>query len=151
MNKIIRNYILNIFLFLLLGIDIALVAFLERQPAGAHPSLGWHVHIFISILLTFGCLLHIGLHWRWYYAVLTGKAKGRMKLITGSLVIILVLLADLSGHTVLTFGPTNRLHSMSGYFALIGMSVHAISRIPWMASVTRRLVHGGGQYQKVQA
>jgi hypothetical protein len=151
MNKTIRNFWIDIILFLLLGVDIALVAFTGRESAGTHPGFGWHLHTVISVLLTFGSLLHIALHWQWFQAVLSGKAKGRMKLIMNSLVVIAMLLAGLSGHEVLASNTAGRLHSLTGYFALIGMSVHAIKHTRWMAVMTKRLIVDDGQEKVVQS
>ena len=142
MNKTLRNFWMDITLFLLLGLDIASVILTQRTPAGMHPGLGWHFNAFISALLTFGCLVHTLLHWRWFLAVLTGKGKGRMKLIMNSLVVFAMLLANLSGHAVLASGTASRLHSLTGTFALLGLFIHGIKHIRWMASTTRLLTRG---------
>ena len=151
MNRILRNFWLDVALFLLLGMDIALVAFTRRAPADIHPGFGWHVHVVISILLTLVCLLHIVLHWQWFQAVLSGKAKGRMKLIMNSLVVSAMLLAGLSGHEMLASNAAGRLHSLTGYLALIGMSVHAIKHTRWMAVMTKRLIVDDGQEKVIQS
>ncbi|MBN2115786.1 MAG: hypothetical protein JW730_04405 [Anaerolineales bacterium] len=149
MNKTSRNFWIDITLFLLLGIDIALVGFPRREAAGIHPGFAWHAHAIISILLTLGCLVHAASHWRWFQAVLTGKAKGRMKLIMNGAVVITMLLANVSGHTVLESGAASRLHSLTGYFALIGLVVHAVKRIHWMAGTAKRFITAGGQENTV--
>ena len=139
MNKTLRNFWIDIILFLLLGMDIALVILTPRKPVDIHPGLGWHIHILINTLLTFGCLVHIALHWRWFQAVLTSKAKGRMKLIMQSIIIVMMLAANLSGHAVLASGVASRLHSLTGTFALLGLFVHAVRHTRWMAMTARRL------------
>lgn len=139
MNKAVRNFWIDILLFLLLGIDIALVTLTPQTPVGVHPGFGWHIHVLISILLTFGCLVHVGLHWRWLIAVFSGKAKGRIKLIMNSLVVIAMLIANLSGHAVLESGAAGRLHSFTGILALIGLIVHAVRHSRWMILTAKRL------------
>jgi len=150
MNKTLRNFWLDLSLFLLLGTDIALISLSRRAPAGIHPGFGWHVHVLISILLTLACLIHIILHWRWFQAVLTGKARGKTKLIMISIVTIVMLLADLSGHGAVVSSGASGLHSLTGYTALVGLSVHAIRRAHWMAMVAKRLLMGGPQKEVVR-
>ncbi len=140
MNKTLRNFWIDIILFLLLGLDIASVSLTPRLPAGIHPGLGWHVHAFISILLTFVCLVHVALHWRWLLAVLSGKAKGRGKLIMNSIVIIAMLIANVSGHEILISSIASRLHNLTGGFALLGLFVHAVRHTRWMAMVAKRFI-----------
>lgn len=149
MNGTFRNFWLDIFLFLLLGADIALVGLPHRtSAAGIQPGSDWHLHAVISILLTLGCLLHILLHWRWFLAVLTGKAKGRMKLIMNSMVAIMLLLAGLSGPTAHLSAAAGNFHDVTGILALLGMSVHGIKHIGWMILTARRLT--GGQHHLEQ-
>lgn len=143
MNKMLRNFWLDVLLFLLLGLDLALVGLTPRQSMGLHPSLGWHIHILISILLGLGCLVHVIWHRTWFQAVLAGKAKGKVKLVMNSLVILMILLASLSGHEAVASYAANRLHGLTGYLGLIGMVVHGLRHTPWMAMVTKRLVTGG--------
>ena len=149
MNKSFHNFWIDILLFLLLGIDIALVSFLRQTPSGYHPGIGWHIHAVISILLSLGCLVHVVLHLRWYQAVLTGKAKGKTKLIMQSLVVIVMLLANLSGHAVLASDTAGRLHSMTGILALLGMFIHGIRHMRWIVLTAKRLT--GGQHRLEQA
>ncbi len=151
MNKTLRNFWIDIILFLLLGMDIVLVSFTRQTPAGIHPGLSWHIHAVISIFLSLGCLIHIVLHWRWYQAVLTGKAKGKVKLIMNSLVIIAMLLANLSGHVVLTSNTAGRLHSLTGIIALLGMVIHGIKHTCWMAMTAKRLITDSNQKNAIQS
>ena len=141
MNKTLRNFWIDIILFVLLGLDIASVCLTPRTPAGIHPGFGWHVHVIISILLTVTCLVHVALHWRWILGVLSGKAKGRVKLIMNSLVVIAMVLADLSGHAALASDAASRLHSLMGSFALIGLFVHTVKHTRWMVLTAKRLVN----------
>ena len=151
MNKTLRNFWIDILLFLLLSIDIALVSLTPQTPPGAHPGFGWHLHILISLLLTLVCLVHTLLHWRWFLAVLSGKAKGRIKLIMYSMVVIAMLIANLSGHAVLEAGTAGRLHSFTGILALLGLVVHAVRHLPWMAVIAKRLSVAGDQKKAVQS
>lgn len=151
MNKTLRSFWLDLSLFLLLGTDIALVSLSRRTPAGIHPGFGWHAHVLISILLTLACLIHIALHWRWFQAVLTGKARGKTKLIMISIVTVVMLLADLSGHGAVVSSGASGLHSLTGYTALVGLSVHAIRRAHWMAMITKRLITGGSQKSVIRS
>lgn len=151
MNKTLHNFWIDIILFLLLGMDIALVSFTRQTPAGVHPGFGWHVHAAISIFLSLVCVVHMALHWRWFQSVLTGKAKGRMKLIMNSLVVMAMVIANLSGHTMLTAHVASQLHSLTGTFALIGLSIHGIKHMRWMAMTTKRLIVGGGQKKVIQS
>lgn len=147
MNKTFINFWLDIFLFLLLGMDIALVA----PPHGISTHSDLHLHAITSSLLTLGCLLHIALHWRWFLAVLTGKAKGRMKLIMNSMVAIMLLLAGLSGPAAHLSATVSRFHDFTGITALLGMSVHGIKHIGWMASTAKRLANGQRQVEQVSS
>lgn len=151
MNKTLRNFWLDMLLFLLLGLDLALVGLTPRELAGVHPGPGWHVHALVSILLSLGCLLHIALHWPWLKAVLSGKAGGRGKLIMNGMVMIMMLLANLSGHTILESNAANGLHSLTGYLALIGMFVHGLRHAHWMAMMAKRLIVGGGQKNAIRS
>ncbi len=139
MNKTLRNFWIDIILFVLLVLDIASITLTPRSPTGIHPGFGWHVHIIISILLTVACLVHVTLHWRWFLAVLSGKAKGRVKLIMNSLVVIAMALANLSGHEALTSDAARRLHSLTGAFALIGLFIHTVKHTRWMVLTAKRL------------
>ncbi len=142
MNKTFRNFWIDIFLFLLLGLDIASITLARQTPVGIHPGFGWHAHAFISILLTSICLIHVVLHWRWFLAVLSGQAKGRMKLIMNSLVVVTMLVANVSGHAMLETNAASQLHSLTGTFALIGLFVHAIKHARWMRVMAKRFVGG---------
>ncbi len=143
MNKTLQNYWLDMALFLTLGLDVfAAIGLPDGQTLGHQLSLAWHIHAISSVLLAVGCLVHILLHLRWFQAVLAGKAKGRIKLVMNSMVTIMLLLAGISGHAAIDSAAASRFHSLTGSFALIGLSIHAIKHTPWMAAVTRRLVSG---------
>src|SRR5512136_1520443 len=149
MNKALHNFWIDIILFLLLGMDIALVIFTRREPQGVRPGLAWHAHAALSTLLTLGCLVHILMHWRWFVAVLTGKAKGRMKLIMNSLVILTMVIANVSGHAVLASSAVSMLHSLTGAFAMIGLFVHGIKHTRWIAMTAKRLTDDGHTLQQM--
>lgn len=142
MKRTLRNFWLDIFLFLLLGINIALVSLTQRGSAGTYPGLGWHIHAFLGTLLTLGCLVHIALHWRCFQSILTGKAKGKMKLAMQSMITVMLLLASLSGHATLTSNAAGNFHSFTGSMTLIGLSIHGIRNTRWMVLTARRLTGG---------
>lgn len=139
MNRTFRNFWIDIILFVLLGLNIALISLTPRSPTGIHAGLGWHAHALISILLTFVCLVHVILHWRWFLAVLSGKAKGRIKLIMNSLVVVTMLAANLSGHAGLASNAASRMHNAIGTFAMIGLFVHGIKHARWMVMMAKSL------------
>lgn len=133
MEKTLRNFRLDILLYLLLGLDIALVNLSPRAATGAQPGFLWHLHGVVSILLALGCLAHIALHWQWFQAALSGKIKGRMPLIMNSLIAIMLLLATLSGH------EANGFHNVTGFTALLGMTLHGLKHTRWMFLTARKL------------
>lgn len=141
MNKTLRNFWLNIALYLLLGVNIALVNLTPQASAAAHPGIGWHIHALLGLLLTVGSLIHIIWHWPWIHAVLTGKAKGRIKLGMTTIVAVMMLLASLSGHEAMI--SASGFHSFTGSMALIGLFIHGVKHIRWMAMVAKRFITGG--------
>ncbi|MEW6402419.1 MAG: hypothetical protein AB1649_11515 [Chloroflexota bacterium] len=148
MNKrTLRNFWLAIALFLLLGSNIVVINTTRPWTTDSHTGL--HVHVILSILLALGCLIHIGLHWQWYPAVLSGKAQGRVKLVMTGMVAVMMLLAGLSGHEALTFA--GRFHSFTGSMALIGLSIHGIKHIRWMAVTAKRLIANSVQGNAVES
>jgi len=137
-KKTLRSFWLNAALFLLLGMDIAMVKITGSETTGVHTGL--HIHVFVNGLLVIGCLIHIGMHWRWYKAVLSGKAKGKTKLIMTGFVTIMMLLAGLSGHAALSSTAASSFHSFTGSMALIGLSIHGIKHLRWMVLTGKRLM-----------
>jgi hypothetical protein len=150
MNKTLRNFWLDIALYLLLGANIALVNLTPQTIVGAHPGPGWHVHAILGIGMTVGCLVHIVWHWQWIKAVLTGKAKGKIKLGMISMVTIMMVLAGLSGHEVMTSTAPGGFHSFTGSMALIGLFIHGVKHIRWMAMTSKRLITHGDQKNVIQ-
>jgi hypothetical protein len=140
MNKTLRNFWLDIVLYLLLGINIALVNITPQSTMGLHPRLGWHIHAVLDIAMAIGCLVHVTWHWQWFRAVLTGKAKGKIKLGMISMVTVMMVLAGLSGHEAMTSGATNSFHSLTGSMALIGLFIHGVKRVRWMVMPSKRLI-----------
>jgi hypothetical protein len=61
------------------------------------------------------------------------------------MVVIMMLLAGLSGHEALTSIATRNFHSFTGSIALIGLSIHGIKHMRWMAGMAKRLIVGGEQ------
>ncbi|MGZ9221992.1 MAG: hypothetical protein ACXW4Q_07770 [Anaerolineales bacterium] len=151
MNKTLRNFWLDIILYLLLGVNIALVNLTPPAAEGVHPALGWHIHAMLGILLTLGCLIHIAWHWQWFQAVLTGKAKGKIKLGMITMVTVMMLLASLSGHDAMTSTAASSFHSFTGSLALVGLFIHGVKHIRWMALTSKRLIAHGGQKNVIQS
>lgn len=149
MNRTVRNFWLDVCLFLLLGLDIVLVILSPRTPPGRHPGFGWHAHAFISALLTFGCLTHIVMHWSWFQAVLAGKTKSRAALIKNGIVTLMLLIAFLSGRAVLASSAAGGLHNVTGFIAMIGMSMHGIRHARWMIVTAKRLADRQGHLEQV--
>lgn len=151
MNKALRNFLLNIILYLLVVANIALVTLSPETTEGSHPGPGWHLHAILGILMTVGCLLHTVWHWRWFQAVLMGKAKGKVRLVMISMITAMLLLAGLSGHGAMTSTSGSAVHSFTGSLALIGLFVHGIKRIRWMAMTAKRLATGNGTKNVIQS
>jgi hypothetical protein len=142
MSKTLRNFWLDIALFTLLGVNIATLTDVRTGVSAADLSVGSHIHVYSGIILTLGCLIHIGLHWQWFQVVLTGKAKGRIKLFMNSMVTLAMLLAGVSGPLAHASSQASRFHSAVGSIALLGLFIHAVKHLRWMASVTKKLVPG---------
>jgi hypothetical protein len=145
MSKTPRSFWLDIALFTLLSMNIATLGKIQPGALMADLSIGGHIHIFSGILLTLACLVHIGLHWRWFQAVLTGKVKGKIKLVMKSMVIILMLLAGVSGPLAHASSQASRFHSAVGSLAILGLFIHAVKHLRWMTAATRKLIAGGRQ------
>lgn len=142
MTKTLRNFWLDIALFALLGVNLATLGEAQAATSAADLSLGGHVHVFSGIFLTLICLVHIGLHWQWFRAVLTGKAQGGIKLFMNSMVTVFMLLAGASGHAALTSTAASRFHGLTGSLALVGLFIHSVKHLRWMASVTKKIIPG---------
>jgi hypothetical protein len=138
MNRISRNYLLDMALFLLLGINvISLTGTRAESSPGTSPA-----HIISSVLLTLGCLAHIIWHWEWFRAVLTGRIRGKIKLGMNSMVTVMILLAGISGFAAQTSSAMDRFHDAVGSVALLGLIIHSVKHLYWMIATTKRLVNG---------
>jgi hypothetical protein len=151
MNNILRNFGLDVALYLLLGVNIALVNLSAQTTPGLQPGLGWHIHALLGILMTLGCLTHIVWHRRWFHAVLTGKARGKIKLGMISMVTVMMLLASFSGHEAMTSTSAVGFHSFTGSMALIGLFIHGVKHIRWMVMTSKRLITHGRHKNVVQS
>ncbi len=140
MNKVMRDFMIDIGLFLLLVVELAAVLSMPRGVSGHQASVSWHVHALLGIVLTGGCTLHAVLHWRWMAAVLAGKIKRPVKLIMDSMVSVMLVLAAISGHAAMTSAAAAGQHRVYGSIALLGLVVHGVKHMRWMASVARRLL-----------
>ena len=144
MNKTIRNYLLDMALFLLLGIDIvSLVRMHADSSSGALAG-----HIVSSVLLVLGCLIHIAWHWRYILAVLSGKVKGKIKLGMNSMVTVMMVLAGFSGFATQASGAMNNFHGTVGSIALMGFFIHSVKHLRWMFSTSKKFIASNEQ-QKV--
>jgi hypothetical protein len=151
MNKTLRNFWLDVLLYLLLGFNIAAALAIGPQGESALPGTAVHIHAISGMLLTLGSLVHIGMHWRWIIAVLTGKAKGKVKLIMLGMVTIMLLLAGLSGPGAHVSDSVAHFHSLTGSIALIGLLIHGIKRMLWMAITAKRLITHGRHENVIQS
>jgi hypothetical protein len=135
-----RNYWLDLALFALLLVEIATLRDMRFGPSQAGLSVVGHVHAIAGMLLALGGLAHIVLHRQWFWAVVTGKVKGKVKLVMNSLVLLSMLLAGLSGHVADVSQTAARLHMAAGTIALLELVVHTVKHARWMASVSKKLV-----------
>jgi hypothetical protein len=143
MNKTLCNYRLDMALFVLLVVNAAALGATRRTASAADLSLGGHVHAISGALLALACLVHIRLHWDWLRAVLAGRVRGRIKLFMNGMVTLALLLAGLSGQAALHSAAGDRFHALAGAIALLGLTVHAVKHLRWMASAAKNLVMAG--------
>ena len=140
MNKVLRNYWLDIALFVLLGVNAASLGGAQSGTLPGQPNVAWHAHVISGILLALACVVHIGLHGQWFQAVFTGKAGGRIKLGMNSMVMSMTVLAGVSGHAAITSASASRFHELTGAIALLGLFIHAVKHLRWLAAATRKLI-----------
>ncbi len=141
MNNVVRNYLLDAALFLLLGLDLVAVLSMPRGAVGHRMSASWHAHALVGIALAVGCFVHILLHRRWFPAAVTsGKGRLVIKLVMDSIVASMLLLAVLSGHAAMTSASAAGLHRVTGWIALLGLVVHTVKHARWMALITKRFI-----------
>jgi hypothetical protein len=146
MTKVLRNFWLDSVLAALLALNIVLLVLPGPFRARTHLSFVGHLHAILGTLLAISCLIHIGLHWRWFRAVLTGRAKGRVKFVMNSLVAVLMIAAVLSGRVAIVASAlASGLHRFVGYFVLLGLLVHTVKHARWLLSVAKRLAIGPEQ------
>lgn len=138
MNRTIRNYLLDMALFVLLGINIVSLTGTRAGSSSGDSS----AHIISSVLLTLGCLTHIIWHWGWFRAVLTGRIKGKIRLGMNSMVTVMILLASFSGFAAQASSVMDRFHDAVGSVALLGLVIHSVKHLYWMIATTRSLVSG---------
>ncbi len=142
MTKALRNFWLDLALALLLILNIVLLVLPLPIRTRTHISFVGHIHAISGTLMLLLCLIHIGLHWQWFQAVLAGKVNGRIKLVMNSLVAVLMIVAVLSGRAAVAFVFAGRPHGLIGYFVMLGLVVHAVKHTRWMASMIKRLIAG---------
>ena len=142
MNKALRNYWLDMALFVLLGVNAASLGGAGSGGTAGQPNPAWHVHVISGLLLALACVIHTGLHWGWFRAVVTGKASGRIKLVMNSMVVVMMVAAGASGHMATHSLVTRRFHDLTGAIALLGLFIHVVKHLRWMAAMTKKLVIG---------
>jgi hypothetical protein len=145
MKKAIRNFWLDLGLFALLVLNVATLAGPRPDRAATAIGFGNQVHIVTGVILALACLAHIVLHWGWFRAVLSGKAPGKVKLFMNGMVSLFLLLAAVSGPAALDSLRADRFHSLFGSLALIGLFIHSVKHLRWMAAMGKKLVNGGGE------
>jgi hypothetical protein len=141
MNKTIRNYLLDMALFLLLSIDIVSLARMHGDPSSGASA----AHIVSSVLLVLGCLVHITWHWRYILAVLSGKVKGKIKLGMNSMVTVMMVLAGFSGFAAQATGTMDNFHGAVGSIALMGLFIHSVKHLHWMFSASKKFTASNEQ------
>jgi hypothetical protein len=145
MNKVLRNYWLDIALFVVLAVNAASLGGAQSGGLSGQPNVAWHVHVVSGILLALACAVHIGLHWKWFQAVFTGKARGRINLAMKGMVVVMMILAGASGQMATHSLATRRFHDLTGVLALLGLFIHAVRHLRWMAVATRKLIASSRQ------
>jgi hypothetical protein len=63
----------------------------------------------------------------------------------------MLLLASFSGHEAMTSGSGSDIHNFTGSMALIGLCIHGVKRIRWMAMTAQRLITDSGTKNVVQS
>jgi hypothetical protein len=138
MNKTVRNLWYAIFLYALLGINLVTSINLLLNPDVAFPAPALVLHIISGTLLAAGCLLHVWWHRVCFQTAFRPKGANRTALIMNSIIMILLLIAAISGFTSLDRTTGGGPHDAIGIIALIGLLIHAIRHISWMTRVTKK-------------
>jgi len=141
MNKMTRNFFLDIGLFMLLVVNLSTLGG-NRSGSAFGAELESHLHIISGTLLMLASLVHIALHFPWFRAVVSGKAKGRIKLFMYSMVSIFALLAFISGFSVDTSTAAGRFHEMTGSLFMVGLTIHSIKHARWMVFAGKKIITG---------
>ena len=141
MNKMRRYFFLDTGLLLLLVVNLSTLGG-GRAGTSFGAELRNHLHAISGIGLMFASLVHITLHLPWFRAVVTGKAKGRIKLIMYSMVAVFFLLAFLSAPAADVSTAAGRFHEWTGALAVAGMVIHSLKHLRWMVSAGRIILAG---------
>ena len=142
MNRMRRNFFMDIGLVMLLLVNLIT---LGGGESGSSPGveLRSHLHAISGIGLMLAALAHIILHIPWFRAVMSGKVKGRVKLMMYGMVSTFILLAFISGPAADASVRAARFHSLAGSLALVGMVVHIVKHSRWMVSAGKKIITGG--------
>ena len=141
MVKMRRYFFLNMGLWLLLVVNLSTLGG-SRAGTSFSAELRSHLHVLSGIGLVLACLVHITLHLSWFRAVVTGKVKGRIKLLMYSLVSVFFLLACLSGPAADASTAAGRFHAWAGSLAIVGMIIHSLKHARWMVSAGKKILTG---------
>ena len=141
MNKMTPNFFLDTGLMMLLVVNLSTLG-----GGGSGLTFGAELrsqlHVISGTGLILASLVHITLHIPWFRAVVSGKAKGRIKLFMYSMVFIFALLAFLSGHSADTSNAARRFHEMTGSLFIMGLIIHSIKHTRWMVFAGKKIIAG---------
>jgi hypothetical protein len=141
MNKMTRNFILDIGLLMLLVVNLSTLG-----GGGSRSSFGVelksHLHIISGTGLILVSLVHIALHIPWFRAVVTGKAKGQIKLVMYCMVTSFFLLAFISGLFADTSIAAGRFHRLTGSLVVVGLAHHILKHARWMVFAGKKIIAG---------
>jgi hypothetical protein len=141
MQKMTRNFSLDISLIMLLVVNLFTLGG-GRSGSSFDAELMSHMHVISGTALILVSLVHITLHAPWFRAVVSGKAKGRIKLFMYSMVFIFALLAFLSGHSADSSSVARQFHEITGSLFILGLTVHIIRHARWMVFVGKKIFAG---------
>jgi hypothetical protein len=141
MKTMTRNFWIDLVLLLLFCLTTVFLFGGGPKTTTEYRNVVRHVHAFFGIMLILVSFVHIWCHRRWIGAAATGKLHGkRVKVFMYCLAAVLMVLAFFTGHVAMGFENGTGSHRVVGYAVLIGLSVHVLKHLRWMAMTARRLV-----------
>jgi len=136
-----RNFILDTGLIILLVVNLSTLG-----GGGSGSSFGaelrGHLHMISGVGLMLACLVHILLHIPWFRAVISGKAKGRIKLFMYSMVSSFFLLAFITGVSADTSTAAMRFHATTGLLVVFGLIHHILKHTRWIVFAGKKIIAG---------